>query len=263
MKRYLLFVLGVLPIVASHWACGAQTAGTRVRYQTAFAGSLSSGAASSQFTNKLGWKIQLAEAKMLVGPIYFYSGEPRASLWKRWFGVGAAAACTTHAQFDSGKILGEVQEQVVVDLLASEPTALGVVSGVSGHMQSLELHLHPPGTLQDSSIGSQVLGNSTLVMKGKASKDNTEIPFQVSFNIPDIGKMRIIESISSDVLLEEPVVKNGTLVVQVYLDRWFTNVNFGTLEKKDKSGVSLIDAANIALLQGIRSRYSYGATWKK
>ncbi len=257
-------LLLALPLFVSLTACGAQTAGHRVSYKAAFAGAVSKGTIQ-EFTNKHGWKIQLQEAKLLVGPLYFYSGEPRASLWQQWFGVNAAAACPTHAQFDNGQVLGEVQNQIVVDLLSPTPTPLGTIEGIEGHMQSMELHLHPPGTLEQSNVEDlpTKLQGATLYMSGRASNDTEGVPFKVSFVIPDTGTMRIIESISSNVKLEEDSVQKGSLVLQVYLDKWFTNVNFATVGQQNRSGETMLDASNLALLQGVRSRYAYGAVWKQ
>lgn len=262
-----LFVSGLvvlwLAVSMISWGCGAQTAGTKMKYEAAFTGAVSSGTNVKEFTNKRGWTIQLESAEFLVGPLYFYAGEPRASLLQSWFGIGSAAACTTHAQFDAGKILGEVQEQVVVNLLSSSPTNLGTVAGVEGQMQSFELHLHPPGTLPSNGTPTSTLGNSTVKMKGVAKKDGVSKTFVVDLVIPDTGTMRIVESIAADVALNSNSKGSGKLLLQVYMDKWFTNVDFSTLTKENKDGVLLLDDENIALLQGVRSRYSYNAKWSQ
>ena len=93
-------------------AC-AKTSGESMSYSVAASGS----AATPSFTNSKGWNITLTTAKAIVGPVYIYSSAPQASLFLHLLG-GVAYACPADAQFDKGSVLGQIQRQVIVDLLA-------------------------------------------------------------------------------------------------------------------------------------------------
>ena len=108
-------------------SCEAETAGRSIRFQTAAKGAVDFGASLTDFENAKGWRIELTRALALLGPIYFYGGEPMASRRVVVPGAGVAAACPTHAQYDYGAVLGEVLEQYVVDLLAEKPTPTGEI----------------------------------------------------------------------------------------------------------------------------------------
>ncbi len=253
-------VLLWLSISTLQWGCGAQTSGTKIKFEVAFSGAVSSGDSRTSFTNKKGWSIKLEKAEVLVGPLYFYAGEPRASLWNQLFGIGQAFA---HVQVGTGQVLGEIQEQVAVNLLADQPTSFGKVVGIEGQMRSFELHLHPPGTLPIQGGGTKALESSTVSIQGVATQGNDSKAFQVNLLIPETGTMRVVENIASEVSLQETTSANGKLLVEMLVDKWFTNVDFATVSKTNDEGVLLIDANNLALLQGVRSRYAYQAKWSQ
>ncbi|TNE45273.1 MAG: hypothetical protein EP343_27035 [Deltaproteobacteria bacterium] len=241
------------------WGCGAQTSGTKIKYEVAFAGAVTSGTRTS-FTNKKGWTIKLEQAEILVGPLYFYAGEPRASLWNKLFGINQAFA---HVQVGTGQVLGEIQDQVAVNLLSEQPTSFGKVVGIEGQMRSFELQLHPPGTLPIQGGGTKALESSTVSIKGVATQGSETKNFQVSLLLPETGTMRVVENIATDVALQEATSSSGKLLVEMLVDKWFTNVDFATISKTTSEGVLLLDAENLALLQGVRSRYAYQAKWSQ
>jgi hypothetical protein len=258
--------------VAALSSCN-ETAGEAISYRTGALGSTSTGEPVDEFENARGWTVRLNEARLAIGPVYFYNAPPLAHLWlkrglERAFGVGTAQACPAHAQYDRGAVLGEVLAQYVVDLLGDEVTDTGDTAGVAGHMQMFELHFHPPGEITAGSSRDEfeALGEGTIWLTGVATRDDQEIPFVASFTIPDEGTWRIVESIEADIQLEPEIVDSGRAVVLVHLDQWLHNVEFDSLTETDEDGnFEIIEdtQAWTALLAAVRSRYSYGIEWRE
>ncbi|MBN2524879.1 MAG: hypothetical protein JXR76_00710 [Deltaproteobacteria bacterium] len=253
-------------------ACDAETAGETIRFRTAVMGATNVGQAPTSFTTVKGWNVILSSADAVFGPIYFYGGEPMAKAAPnpllRIFG-GVAMACPTHAQYDYGAVLGEVLEQYVVNLLAAVPTSTGEVQGEAGTCHSAELHLHPPGDQQlpAGSAPAQFakLGGHSIAISGTATKDGTTLPFRAALDIPDEGAMRIVQNIAANVTLDNSTVGSGRIVVQIFLDAWFGQVDFSTLTETDADGNYLFSEgtqAQTALLQAMRNRYSYQVIWR-
>ena len=268
-RRLAIPVFAVLALTASLGlqalaSCDAQTAGKHISFESAFSGSTLAGSSPAQFTNGEGWQITLSRAELLVGPIYFYSGEARETLVQRLFGISSARACPTHAQFDNGEVLGEVLAQYVVDLLADEPRSTGLLYGIQGTVSSAELHLHPPGTVAAGSAADEIaeLDGQTLVLTGTAVKDDVTLPFVAELTIPDEGLMRVVESIPASVALD---ASSGALTVEALVDLWFDAVRFDTLTEQDEEERFVFSSgtqATNALLQGLRMRDAYRVTWR-
>lgn len=258
--------------VAALSSCN-ETAGEAISYRTGALGSTSTGEPVDEFENARGWTVRLDEARLAIGPVYFYDAPPLAHLWlerglQRALGVGTAQACPAHAQYDRGAVLGEVLAQYVVDLLGDEVTDTGDTAGVAGHMQMFELHFHPPGeiTAGSPSDAFEALDEGTIRLSGVATRDDQEVPFVTSFTIPDEGTWRIVESIEADIQLQPDAVDSGRAVVLVYLDQWLYNVEFDSLTETDEDGsfeITEDTQAWTALLGAVRSRYSYGVEWRE
>jgi hypothetical protein len=252
-------------------SCGVETAGETIRFHTAVLGTTEQGQSPTRFDSTKGWSVTLTSAHAVFGPVYFYGGAPMAQAGPltRFFG-GVAKACPTHAQYDYGAVLGEVLEQHVVDLLASEPTSTGEVQGEAGTCQSAELHLHPPGNQGLATGSTQVeldkLEGHTVVIEGTASKDSTTVPFRAALDIPDEGTMRIVQNIAGSVELDDVTQRPGSILVEILLDAWLDQVDFSSLTETDATGNYLFSEATqarAALLQAIRNRYSYRIEWRE
>lgn len=254
------------------FGCTTETAGEALTFDTVAQGVTESGPADQLFTNSKGWNITLDKAVLAIGPIYYYSSEAQASLFDRMFGINSAYACPAHAQYDKGTVLGEIRQQVVVDLLDEEPTATGVSEGEMGHCQMFELHFHPPGEIPSFSNDKEIdsLGGYSFAISGNAEKNGEEIAFAGHLTIPDEGTMRIVESIPADVVLDG---RSGLALVQIHIDQQLTNLDFSSIV--DESGACLEDAgdgvcqigedsqAYLAWLYGVRSRESYSLQWQE
>ena len=257
-------------IPAAMLSCEAETAGRSIRFQTAAEGAVDSGAALTDFETASGWRVELTRALALLGPIYFYGGEPMASRRLVLPGIGVAEACPTHAQYDYGAVLGEVLEQYAVDLLAEKPTPTGEIDGQAGTCHTVEVHLHPQGDqglrlASDADTAALLEGNS-IPLEGTAEKDGEAVPFRALITIPDEGTTRIVQSIAANVVLDNVSDKPGRLIVQALLDIWFSKVDFSTLGKTDEDGVFLFTEgtqARTALIQAVHNRYAYRVVWSE
>ncbi len=259
-------------IVLTIWGCGDETAGEALSFDTAAQGVTESGMPNHTFTNSKGWQITLESAVLAVGPVYYYSSQAQASLFDRLFSIKSAYACPAHAQYDKGTVLGEIRQQVVIDLLAESPTTTGISEGEKGHCQMFELHFHPPGEIPSASDGAafEPLDGHSFAISGIAEKDDVEVAFSGYLTIPDEGTMRIVESIPADVVLDG---REGLAVTQIHIDRQLTNLDFASII--DESGVCLEDAgdgicrigeesqAYLAWQYGVSSRESYSLVWQE
>jgi len=247
-------------------SCRSETAGEEILFDVAVGGGLSTGGkASDKFTTYAGWSVQLSKAIVAVGPIYYYAGQPEASLLDSLFGIRSAYACPTHAQFNKGAVLGEVVQQYAVDLLGST-TKLGTVPGLAGLCQSLELHLHPVGKLSagSSSTSLSELSGETILLEGEAAKDGKTIAFRARLSLPEEGIMQVVESIPASIPLYDSAEQSGYIMTEALLDQWLATVSFDTLTEREGEVYLFSESTQAwtSLLRGVRSRYSYRVSWR-
>lgn len=214
---------------------------------------------ATSFTTDKGWRVELTQAQLLVGPIYMYSGEARASLLERLLGPNQAYACAAHAQFQSGETLGEIPMQYGVDLTDGTTRIVEQAIGEAGTVQSVELHLQNPGQVDAGNALARDNLPSTFVFAGTATKDGEEVPFAGELTLPEEGAYQIVDSIPANFDLSE----GAEVELRVAVDRWFANVDFSTLEQpSDADGVATISPgtqAYSALTFATRSRANF--TW--
>lgn len=243
-------------------ACDARTSGVKLTMNAEVVASLTNGKPVTSFTNRRDWEIQLERAYMLVGPVYLLEGEPQASLWHylRPYGVAHAHAVNANGQ----RVLAELREHFVLDLLKSTPTSLGTMRGIQGIAQTAEMYLLPPGgtRLSTQSANASHVNGATIYAIGTATKNQDSRNFLLQVTLPKSDKMQLISNIGTDITLEQGNIEQGRLQMRVYIDRWFTNVDFSTLTKQDEKGRFLLTEDNNAIVQGIRSRHSYNLSWR-
>ena len=227
-KRYGPRLVGVLVVALSTLSsvsgCEQDVAvsGEEVRYHVSAQGAVAEGE-PGRFVNGRGWTVELTSARALVGPIYFYSGEARASLLERLIGINQAYACAAHAQFQSGTTLGETTLQFGVDLLAEAPTVLlEDAEGVAGEVRSVELHLQNPGQVEAGNEMAAAAPQATYEFAGTATKDQVSVPFTAAITLPEDGTHQIVDSIPAQMELEQ----DTTLKLHMQLDRLFRDVDF-------------------------------------
>lgn len=205
--------------------CGTEVSGDQASYRVSAQGTVANGSVN-QFTNAQGWEIKLTKAQVLVGPIYFYSGQARASFFERLIGINIAYAGGTHSQFQSGRTLGEMTRQYGVDLLGKPSTLVTDQRGESGKVRSVELHVQNPGQVE---AGNDLVASAkdTYEFAGMASKDDKTISFTVSITLPEDGTHQIIDSIPTQIELDDGV----NLMLKLHVDRFFRDVDFDSFEQ--------------------------------
>ncbi|MCK5798808.1 MAG: hypothetical protein KAI47_16560, partial [Deltaproteobacteria bacterium] len=145
--RRVIVSLLALVLVVGVGACGGETAESRTSFDLEIvAKTLPSGGLKSDD----GYTVTLREAKIVLGPLRFYSGEPlfsrrgssmtsrillASSLAGILWDVPEAQAHPGHYQ--EGDTLAEWLEMRRVDLLAITPTRLGQARGVTGSYRSM------------------------------------------------------------------------------------------------------------------------------
>lgn len=151
MHNKRLFPLTLISLFAwSVAACGDEEAAARVSFPVEVMGKGQAG-----LPNDHGYSVAITRARLHLGPVYFYSGEPlftrRAEEAWPWrlliraaIPVGTAHAHPGHYQ--EGEALGELLLSGSFDLLGPGPATLGTASGVKGTYRSAQVNLSPAPT---------------------------------------------------------------------------------------------------------------------
>jgi hypothetical protein len=242
--------------VLTFLSCGTEVSGDEVRYAISAEGAVDDGPVDS-FENAKGWQVEFTQAQALVGPIYFYSGEARASLFDKLVGINQAYACAAHAQFQRGRTLGETPLQYGVDLLAGPSVLAEDNLGETGEIRSVELHVQNPGQVEAGNDLAAASPSATFEFAGIARKGDEEVPFETSITLPEDGTHQVVDGIATQMTLEE----QAKLHLKVRLDRMFRDVDFGGLAQVARDGETVVIEAGTqaygALLFSLRSREAF------
>ena len=256
-----------MTLLASSLLYCSQTSGDAIVYQaSAGAALLSRQDSLRSFVTAQGWTIELSEARVLFGPVFFFGGGLRAQLLQPVLGMPSAYAHPSDDSFDKGPVLGEVLDQHVLDVM-NGPTDLGFVPGVAGVTETLEVQLQPPGYTAFGQARAQLdtMRGYTFVFEGVAKKDGVEVPFLAQGNLTGEAQQRVIGSIEASVQLLDRAEQPGWFHIEFYIDEWFRFVDFGAIEEMDEMGRARFPEesnAGAALRRGIRSRFAFGAQWR-
>ncbi|MDX9722584.1 MAG: hypothetical protein RBU37_17690 [Myxococcota bacterium] len=258
-----VFLVG-LSLFATMGACSEEEGEQPIVFELAVSGAASVDGAQASFETYAGWKVELDTALLSIGPIYFYEGEAEDGSLASLFSLPSAYACPSHAQYNKGRVLGELLRQEPVDLLVGR-SELGALDGLSGRLRAAELHLHPWGEISSTpnNGASQALAQQTVLFRGQAQLGEQSIAFEAHLDIPDEGLMRVVESIDTDVELRGD--GSGRVLFEVLLDQVFATVDFASLTTQEQN-VYVFTAdtqAYNALLRGLRSRYAYRMSWSE
>lgn len=268
-KHRYRFALAALALFALP-ACTpeAGTGGEQITFSAAMTGArVDGGSPSDAMETSRGWQVTLTRADMLVGPIFMYSGAPRASLFEQFIGIKSAHACAAHAQFESGTTLGDLGQQYGVDLLARESTLVSERQGVAGELRSLELHLQEPGASGQLEPGNAMASSqtdATIMFEGSATKDGMTVPFVGTVTLPEEGTVQAVDSIGASGDLSS----GSTVLIKVYIDQWFDEVDFAALAEQatadDKGRYTIAPGTQAygAMTLSVRSRYAFDASIK-
>jgi hypothetical protein len=222
--------------------CGCADSGTggaAVQFEMAVVAVPDEGQEPGSFATRTGYRVELTEARVALGPIYLYENPPpvaRAStpLRRLWdVLVPSAHAHPGDLHFAGGAVKGEFLGQVVLDGLSSEATELGAVQGVAGPARSFSVLLEPPSSAEARSA----LHDHHAYVVGTAEKDGKSYPFEGGLDIEDLGTLRKVEGIP----VEAEIGSRTRVTIELHLGRWFADADFARLSVLDSKGRYVID----------------------
>ena len=231
-------------------SCEATTGARRVEFDTSVMGV----GGSEPFENVPPdgvepWTVSLEEAWIALGPVYLFEGEPL--LGRLYHALVMPRAFAHPGHYQEGEALGEALDQRVIDLLASEPTRLGVTDAVTGQCRSARLGI---GTPEEGLEGADHLDGHAVLLRGLARRDAEEVPFEAWLDI-DL----YVEGISFEHDLDG---SPGGLLVEVDLTRWLRRVDFATATQREDTYVFEEGSqAHNALSRGVDNTLAYGLSW--
>lgn len=201
--------------------------------------------------NKRGWTVEFEQAHARLGPMRFYEGKP---LFSRVIDTLPSVIRTAHAHpghYDPSEALGELLETKEIDLLAEEPTLLGVASAYTGAYGSAEL------SLPESGAGDFV-GEASIRVHGTATdEDGVVVRFEAAVPID-----HAVTGLPFEHVIEGP---GGHVRIDVRLSRWFENVDFDTVstDESDEGRRPFNEGSQAfnALVRGASNGAAYGLTW--
>jgi hypothetical protein len=213
------------------------------------------GAGGSSLQNDFGYRVELTEARLHLGPIHFFSGDPLfsgrapdegwpARLARRLLGVRLALAHPGHYQ--QGEALGEVLSRGTVDLLAAAPTRLGTAEGITGRYGSARVAYAP---------AADNAGHAAH-LRGVAKKGGESIAF--------MGDLDASEEVAGIACAAEVGTTGGTMQVGVKLEQWIARIDFSLLDAS-AGEVQLAPGSqgHNALTRGIHNTSAFSFTFTK
>lgn len=181
--------------------------------------------------NGLGWTIEVTRAELALDHLYYVSGPPAGLAWRP---VDLLAIPSAHAHpghYDSGDVLGELEEAVSIDLLGPE-VLLGEGPGVTGQARSAIVALGHLGG-EDAALA--------VVLEGVASQGDVEIPFraEVAQNSIDHPTSHLPE-IDGCPLDDGKIESNGTVLLEVSVAVWLDRIDFAEVSVPG-SGMAVLE----------------------
>jgi len=124
-------------------------------------------------TTALGWSVRIETARVRLGALRWFEGDPVAQLrpWERLLGVRLAYAHPGH--YVPGEALADITTPVVIDLVRDTPVSLGMARGVSGTARSARIELR---TAPDD----PTLPGASLALTGTATRDGQTVRFSAT-----------------------------------------------------------------------------------
>lgn len=231
----------LVPLLLLMSACASDTEGERVSFQLMATAS----GDDAPFATASGWTIDIQQAEVVLGPVFLFDAEPIARApWSSWL-VSEAHA---HVPTQAGAVLGEVIDQVRIDLLAASPALLADVYGQAGVARSIEVQLFRAGEVSTAATGD------TVVLAGQAQREGITIPFEFRWS-PDAGAPLSITNIAASLDLN-----SSGAPVQLSLDLASVFYNVDLTATESMTDVMVIETgseAGQAIASGLASRWSW------
>lgn len=260
MMRAALFALLVLAA-----ACDP-TDGREVAFRMRIETERVDDAPPGTFVTATGWRVELTEAVVVLGPVYLHENPPlRAFNQRPWLDrlgrlfIAPAFAHAGDNQFAGGAVLAEYLDQVAVDLLAPAGLDVGELVASGGRARSFSLWLEPPGAFGPVA-GAPTRGFHAWVA-GAATRDGERIEFEGGLELPP-GQTRRVEGLAADVPFD---ADGGVLTLLVRPKAWFDLADFSTLTESADSGRTRItrdSQVGAVWYLGARGAGSYALRWE-
>lgn len=270
MRERAYFVLTLAALAAGSSACGGQATGEAIEFEAAARGVSSTPSGPRVFRTDTGWSVELEAARIIVGPIHLTGDGRRADRSRSRFPFSgpsvAYAGPGDPTGFEPQPALGDVLDQYVVDLLHPEPTSLGRVFGLKGHLAAVEVQLHPPGHSTPGSSGADLssMRGHSFVLEGVATRDDRSVRFAAAGHLGNLDAERTVTRIDASLPLADREEQPGQLILDIHVDEWLRQIDFGSLTERDAEGRYQLPADSppgATLRQGIRSRLAYSLSW--
>ena len=228
--NYLTFILA-----AVSQGCGSDTGRARIQFPIEVGARNLDGQ-----TNDFGYAITLEEAKLRVGGVAFFEGEPLfATFVRELLSVRSAHAHPGHYQ--EGSALADLLEGHTFDLLSSHPIIMGTATGVTGSYNSAQVDLQTTGEL----------GGHTVVVTGTASQGANSFGFSAQLDLDDS-----VRGIAFGQPMDDG---NGRVRLEIDLSEWFRRVDFSTVSPGDELDPGT--PSHNALSRGITNTSAYVFSW--
>ncbi|MDC3958795.1 hypothetical protein KEG38_33375 [Polyangium jinanense] len=262
---FALFAFGGLGSAGCDLPSG--TGGRAIEFEMQLGAASKPGLPIGSFETSTGWKVELGEALVAIGPVYVHENPPPLAglvaprgkslsgmLWDVVVPDAHAHAGDQH--FDGGEVKGEWLDQRAFDVLDPGGVRIGPVPGTEGRARSLSIRLDPPRA-SIGGDGAALHGHHAYVI-GVAEKDGLVIPFEGGLDIEEEGTKRSVDGIPVDVSLGD-----GTIVgIVIHPSAWFDGAHFDRLTEKNAAGRFVItpeSQVRTAWFLGARSFSAFSA----
>lgn len=235
--------LAYVALIAGACGEGSGTTGERITLEVR----ISASDDSRSFVNAKGWRVEVGEARVGIGALYFYDGDTI-------FARGPSLVRSAHAHpghYVPGTARGELLSASSADLLAGT-TRLGIGDGITGPVRS--------GTF---SFASSEPGASVIVLDGTATKDVEVRRFRAEIGLSEMNDASGAPQIEGCQFTEADMKSDGVVAITIGLPLWFDQVDFTAVPKSaDGAPVTLPDGlARNQLLRGTRAGIAYRFTY--
>jgi hypothetical protein len=221
-------------VLAGIEGCGV-TGSRRVSFRAQAAGIEREGSARGPlvFDTRSGWRVTLTEARAAIGPVYFNTLAPleaQIAPWRSLLLPRAHAHGESH--FGQGRIVAEINEQRVIDLLDPTPVAFErPVLGVDEPVRTAELWFYNHAQLDDAAIR----------VAGTAVRDGVTIAFAGAFRIDPAAAtveqpadtLRKVRGVPFEFVPDDGV----RITLRIDPRGWFSDADFNEL-REDPMGPS-------------------------
>ena len=224
-------------------ACGDEDAAARITFPVEVMGK------QTKLPNDHGYTVAITRARLHIGPVYFYSGEPLFTRraedpWYLRIIRAAAPVGTAHAHpghYQEGDALGELLTSRSFDLLGKTPVTFGTAAGVTGAYRSAQVNLSPAS------------GGHTVEVAGTASKGSHQVTFSATLDLT--------EKVKGIAFGARVTAAPGRVRIAVDLACWLERVDVSRLSGTGTATFQAGSQAQNALRRGVVNTSAYILTW--